>query len=378
MPTDVDPAAVDLLLDGLQGQARKERVNLIAWLFDQGFDLDDVRGSLAAPVLLPANRVLGDDGEFVSARQICESTGVELDLLQRLQGAVGLPRIEDPDAAVLLRADAEAAAHAKFFIDMGVDVDETVAVMRVLMESLGHAAAMMREVALKTLMRPGATEIELSQASEELARKCVPRIGPMIRDLFFLQLRHSFETEAVDAAERVAGKLLGARQIAVAFADLAGFTRLGEALQPEELEYLASRLAELGRDVAVAPVRFIKTIGDAVMFVSSNPAPLLHSVLDLSVAAAANGLPSLRVGVAFGSAVSRGGDWFGSPVNVASRIAGAARPGTVLVAGSARDDVASNPGFEWESAGTRRFKGVKNDVTLFRVRRSGMPNALAD
>jgi len=378
MTRDVDPAAMDRLLDGLEGQSRQDRSDLIAWLFDQGFNLDRISGSLAAPVLLPANRVLGDDGEFVSARQICESTGVALELLQRLHGAVGLPRIEDPDAVVLLRADAEAAAHAKFFIDMGVDEDETVAAMRALMQSLGHAATIMREVALKTLMRPGATEIELAQASEELARKCVPRIGPMIQELFFVELRHSFETEAVSAAEHSASRLLGARQITVTFADIAGFTQLGEALQPEELECVASQLAELARDVAVTPVRFIKTIGDAVMLVSSEPAPLLHSVLDLTAAAAASGVPSLRVGVASGKAVSRAGDWFGSPVNVASRIAQSARPGTVLVAGSARDAVASNPAFEWESAGTRRFKGITDHVTLFRVRRSGMPTAVAD
>jgi adenylate cyclase len=378
MTRDVDPAAMDLLLDGLEGQSRQDRADLVAWLFDQGFDLERISGSLAAPVLLPANRVLGDDGEYVSARQICESTGVALELLQRLHGAVGLPRIEDPDAVVLLRADAEAAAHAKFFIDMGVDEYETVAVMRALMQSLGHAATIMREVALKTLMQPGATEIETAQASMELARKCVPRIGPMIQELFFLELRHSFETEAVSAAEQSASRLLGARQITVTFADIAGFTELGEALQPEELECVASRLAELARDVAITPVRFVKTIGDAVMLVSSEPAPLLHSVLELTAAAAADGLPSLRVGVASGKAVSRAGDWYGSPVNVASRIARSARPGTVLVAGAARDAVASNPAFEWESVGIRRFKGVKDDVTLFRVSRSGMQSALAD
>lgn len=200
----------------------------------------------------------------------------------------------------------------------------------------------------------------------------------MIKDLFFVELRHSFETEAVSAAERSASRLLGARQITVTFADIAGFTQLGEALQPEELECVASRLAELARDVAVAPVRFIKTIGDSVMLVSSAPAPLLHSVLDLTEAAAANGLPGLRIGVAFGKAVSRAGDWFGSPVNVASRISQSAQPGTVLVAASARDAVGSNPAFEWESAGTRRFKGVEDDVALFQVRRSGLPATDAD
>ena len=141
----------------------QERAELIAWLLDRGFNLDHIRASVAAPLMLPAYRVLGDDGDLVSAREICESTGVELELLQRLQRAIGLPRIDDPDAAVLLRADGEAAARAKFFLDLGIDPDDAVAVMRVLVESLGHAAAMMREAALKTLLRPGATEIELAE-----------------------------------------------------------------------------------------------------------------------------------------------------------------------------------------------------------------------
>ena len=96
-------------------------------------------------------------------------------------------------------------------------------------------------------------------------------LGPMIEDMLFMQLRHMMETEAVNASERAAGKPLpGARQVTVAFADLVGFTRLGEEVPAEELGQLANRLAELARDVAVPPVRFIKTIGDAVMFVCTD------------------------------------------------------------------------------------------------------------
>jgi adenylate cyclase len=366
---DVDIEALGLL-DGLEGEARRERAELIAWLLDRGFDIEHIRGSVAAPLLLAANRVLGDDGKYVSAREICESTGVELDLLQRLQRAIGLPRIEDPDAAVLLRADAAAAARAKFFLDLGIDPEETVAVMRVVMESLGHAAAIMREAALKTLLRPGATEIELAQASEALARQALPEIGPMMADLLLLELRHSFAMEAVNAAERAAGQLPGARHVTVAFADLAGFTRLGEALPPEELQHVASRLAELAHEVAVTPVRFVKSIGDAVMLVCFDPVPLLGAVLDLAAAAAADDLPRLRIGVASGCAISRAGDWFGSPVNVASRVTGAARPGTVLVAESAREAAGKAAGFDWSSAGARRLKGVRGEVKLFGVRRA--------
>jgi adenylate cyclase len=363
-------SAVDLeasgLLDGLDGAARQDRAELIAWLLDRGFSLEHISASAAAPVMLPAYRILGDDGSLVSAREICESTGIELEVLQRLQRAIGLPRIHDPDAAVLPRADAEAVRHAKTFLDVGYDPEDAVAVMRMLVESLGHAAAMMREAALKTLLRPGYSEIDLAQATEQLAEVAVPLLAPMMDDLMRLELRHSVEMEAVNAAERAAGTLPGARPITVAFADLAGFTRLGEALPAEDLERVASRLADLAHDVAIAPVRFVKSIGDAVMLVCSEPAPLLRAVLDLGVAAA-NDLPAIRIGVASGSAVTRAGDWFGSPVNLASRVTAAARPGTVLVAESTRDLVGNGGNFEWFSIGARRLKGLRAEVKLFRV-----------
>ena len=98
----------------------------------------------------------------------------------------------------------------------------------------------------------------------------------MMEALLRLELRRTFETEAVTAAERAAGMLPGARQITVCFADLTGFTRLGEAIPPEELERVANRLAELANDVSPAPVRFVKSIGDAVMMVCFDPVPLVR------------------------------------------------------------------------------------------------------
>lgn len=369
MAADVDLEALGLL-DGLEGQARKDRAELIAWLLDRGFSLEHIRASAAAPVMLPAYRVLGDDGTLVSAREICESTGIELDMVQRLQRAIGLPRIDDPDAAVLPRADAEVVKHAKTFLDFGYDPDDAVAVMRLLIENLGHAAAMMREAALKTLLRPGSSEIELAEASEQLAVVAAPLLAPMMDDLLRLELRHSVEMEAVNAAERAAGTVPGARPVTIAFADLAGFTRLGEASPAEELERVASRLAELAHNAATPPVRFVKSIGDAAMLASGDAEPLLHALLELADTASANSLPPLRIGVASGSAVTRAGDWFGSPVNLASRVTAAARPGTILVAESTRDGVGDVAGVEWTSAGTRRLKGVSAEVKLFRITRA--------
>ena len=119
-------------------------------------------------------------------------------------------------------------------------------------------------------------------------------------------------------------------------------------------------------------MRFIKSIGDAVMLISFDAVPLLHAVLDLIDIAAENDLPRLRIGVASGLAVSRAGDWFGSPVNVASRVTAEARPGTVMVAESTRDAAGNAMGFEWSPAGVRRLKGVSDEVKLFRVCRASV------
>jgi adenylate cyclase len=369
MASDAEFEALGML-DGLEGDARQERIDLISWLLTRGFRLDHIRGSVGAPLSLPANRVIGDDGEYVSARQICQSTGIDLGLLQRIHRAIGLPRIADPDAPNLLRVDGEAAAQARIILDLGIRPEDVVAVLRVMRESLGHAAAVMREAGLKAILKPGATEIEVAGAIEALALRAAPSFGPMMEALLRLELRRSFETEAVNAAERAAGILPGARRMTVCFADLTGFTRLGEALPPEDLERVANRLAELAHDLSRAPVRFVKSIGDAVMLVCSDALPLVVAVLDLVAAAAANDLPRLRVGVATGSAVTRAGDWFGSPVNVASRVTAAAQPGSVFIAESTKDAIGSAGDLSWAWIGPRHLKGVSGEVKLFRVQRA--------
>ena len=73
MAADFDFEALGLL-EGLEGEAREERTELIEWLLDRGFSIDHVCGSAAAPLMLPASKVLGDDGDYVSAREVCETT----------------------------------------------------------------------------------------------------------------------------------------------------------------------------------------------------------------------------------------------------------------------------------------------------------------
>jgi len=105
------------------------------------------------------------------------------------------------------------------------------------------------------------------------------------------------------------------------------------------------------------------------MLVSPEPAALVEAALTLVDAAEAEAedFPPLHAGIALGPAVPRGGDWYGRAVNLASRIAAIAWPGSVLCDDAVHD--ASEEAFRWSFAGERRLKGVKRPVRLWRARR---------
>jgi adenylate cyclase len=171
----------------------------------------------------------------------------------------------------------------------------------------------------------------------------------------------------IGRSEREAGQIAGAEEIAVCFADLVGFTRLGGEVEVEELGSVARGLARLAAEAAEPPVRLIKTIGDAAMFVSPNPGALVDVALSLVEKVEAAELPSLRVGVACGPAFQRSGDFYGHSVNLASRVTGVARPGSVLCTQEVRDG--ARDAFEWSPAGRFRLKGVQEREPLYRARR---------
>ena len=198
----------------------------------------------------------------------------------------------------------------------------------------------------------------------------MPLAGPWMEHLFALHLRNVLRRDAITREELATGRLAQRQPTAVAFADLVGFTALGESVPLEELGGVAARLARLARDVVEPPVRIVKMIGDAVMLVSPEADDLVETGLRLVEAAAGDdAFPALRVGMAYGEAVNRWGDWFGSPVNVASRLTARARPGSVLVSNDLHE-AAADDGYEWSFAGEKSVKGLSAPVKTWRVRRS--------
>ena len=191
-----------------------------------------------------------------------------------------------------------------------------------------------------------------------LAQELAPKLAPVLEGAFSAHLREAVRRGILGRAEREAGQVGGAQEMAVCFADLVGFTRLGGEVEPRELGSVAVKLGELATSVAKPPVRLVKTIGDAAMFVSSEPGALVDVALTLLESAEQAELPTLRAGVAVGPALARAGDFYGHAVNVASRVTGAARPGSVLCTKEVRD--AARDEFEWSSAGRHKLKGLSS------------------
>jgi adenylate cyclase len=160
-------------------------------------------------------------------------------------------------------------------------------------------------------------------------------------------------------------------ELVVCFADLVGFTALGGQLTAQELATVAAHLAKLAAQVAREPVRLVKTIGDAAMFVGPEAPPLVEAALSLVDTVMAEEMLALRSGIASGTAVPWAGDVYGNAVNVASRVTGVAQAGTVLCTREVHE--AARGGFAWSYAGRHRLKGVSELQPLYRARRLATP-----
>ena len=367
-PGEIDFEA-EGLLDGLEGQQRIERLALLRQLAAEGVPLAELRRTSASGTVmfLPADRLIVSDRRY-TAGQIAELAEIEPEMLNSLSRAMGLP-IADLDDPVYTDLELEAAGRLKAGRALGIPDEDTLALLRVLGRSLSQVAESLRALPLKLVIEPGLSEGELAQRYASAVEQMYPLVDPLVSSILTLHLRHATQTEVVNALERSGGELPGSREVAVAFADLVGFTRLGEEVPPDELGRLAARLEELANEVSEPPVRLVKTIGDAAMLSSPEPEPLLGATLALVEAADTEGqdFPQLRAGAALGLALPRAGDWFGRPVNLASRITSVARPGSLLADEALHDSLAED--YRWSYAGQRRLKGLREPVRLFRARR---------
>src|SRR4051812_593815 len=259
------PATMDWseegLLDGLEDDAAREaRSRLLDELHAAGMDLDELRRTVAEDklVLAPVARALGSEARY-TAREIADTAGVELDFLTASRRALGLP-VPDPDERVYGETDLEATQLGTLHRRAGFADEDALEVARVLGHGMARYAEATRALVAHTFIEPGLDEYELAHRYRAVAEQLMPLAGPWLEHVFALHLQQILRSDALTQEQRRAGKLDDTQDAVVAFADLVGFTELGENVTVEELGSVAGRLGHLAGDALEPGVRIVKLI----------------------------------------------------------------------------------------------------------------------
>ncbi|HEV8176343.1 MAG TPA: adenylate/guanylate cyclase domain-containing protein [Gemmatimonadales bacterium] len=167
---------------------------------------------------------------------------------------------------------------------------------------------------------------------------------------------------------------LGTTDSTFLFADIAGYTALTAAHGDERAAELAAEFCAVVADAMADRGELVKTIGDAVMLRLDDPRDAVRLGLRIPYELwTGDGLPAAAVGMHHGPAVERQGDWFGSTVNVAARLAALAAGGEVVVSDVVKQAVGELPGVNFEAQGHRTLRNLPGRVTIFKAHPEGQP-----
>jgi adenylate cyclase len=154
---------------------------------------------------------------------------------------------------------------------------------------------------------------------------------------------------------------------AVIFVDLSGYTQVTEERGDEVAASFAATLQREAEAVAASKGgRLVKLLGDGAMLHLPDAGRGVEAALELVRALSLETGISAHAGVHAGPVIERDRDLFGRTVNMASRIAEAARLGDVLVSQAVVDAV-SNPALRFEPVDGAELKGIPGPIRLFRA-----------
>ncbi len=220
------------------------------------------------------------------------------------------------------------------------------------------------------LMRAGLTGVETAEQMHAISREVLPLTGPLLDQIHQRYLQHFVEQDVVGHMEADLDGTsidLGRMRVAIAFADLAGYTRMtedeGELTALEAVE----RFIEAVEVTLPDEARVIKTIGDEAMIVGPDPAALTDWAVGFQTLQSDRPLP--RIAIHYGVALYREGDYYGREVNIASRVAARSAGGEVLVTRSVVEYSDPRPAhLEFELIAEVRLKGFNDSTEIFIAR----------
>jgi adenylate cyclase len=216
------------------------------------------------------------------------------------------------------------------------------------------------------LMHEGVPGLEMADEMGTLAQDLLPLSSPLMDFVHQRFLQHFIAQDVVGHMELELEDVdLGRVRVAIAFADLAGYTRFTEEEGDEEALSFVERFTEGVVDTLPDDARVVKTIGDEVMVVGQDVRALTEWAVGFQ--RLFDQRPQPRIGLHYGPVIYRDGDYFGREVNAASRVVARARGGEVIVTDAVQDAVSDLRHLQFEQIGQVKLKGFDEPRTLCRV-----------
>jgi adenylate cyclase len=347
-------------------------VRVVARLRARGHSLERIKkasddGQLA---IGPIEDLLSSSGARHSLRRVSRESGLPGELVRQVYSAMGLGPLP---AEGLSDEDLEMMRYAAAVLAAGFPLPAYLQLMRVYGQVMAQIAdaevRLMHLYVHKPLMRAGVPNVEIAEEMEAMTREVLPLASPFINFLHGRLLSHFVEQDLIGHVEAELGEEEleeGRLRVAVAFADLAGYARLTVEQGDEAAVSTVERFVEAVGQSLPADARVIKTLGDEVMVVGPDPAALTAWAVGLQGGTAA-GEPSPRIGIHYGEALYRDGDYFGRDVNQAARVVARAGGGEVLVTRPVVDLADGTDGVLFTRIGEVRLKGFSEPTELFTV-----------
>jgi adenylate cyclase len=307
-------------------------------------------------------------GRVYSLQEAADDTGLEPALIERIVTSLG---VSVAQAESLTDDDMLLLRYVAAVLDAGLPLVAMLQLVRVYGQALAQVAD--AEVRLfhlyvhEPLMLSGASGIEMAEQMGELARNLLPLSSPVMDQVHQRYLQHFVEQDVVGHMEvdlEGAAEELGRLRVAILFADLAGYTRLTE--EEGELQAIdaVERFVEAVEVTLPDEARIIKTIGDEVMVVGSDPAALTDWAVGFQRLQSERPLP--RIGIHYGDALYRDGDYYGRDVNIASRVAARSAGGEVLVTRPVVEH--AGPHLRFDRIAEVKLKGFREPTEIFIAR----------
>src|SRR3954464_15545962 len=308
----------------------------------------------------------------VSLEEAAELTGLEPALIERIWTSVGFSpqRLDE-----LTREDLQTLRYIASVLDAGFPLVAFLQLVRVYGQALSHIAdaetRLFHLYVHEPLMRDGIPGLEMSEEMEHLPRDLLPLASPIMDFIHQRCLQHFVEKDVVGhmEVELDESEELGRVRVAIAFADLAGYTRFTEEVGEEEAVSTVERFIDAVTDTLPDDARVVKTIGDEVMLVGQDVQALTDWAVGFQRLYRERPMP--RIGVHSGVVLYRDGDYFGREVNLAARVVARARGGEVIVTDAVMEQIKTSEWLRFEDIGEVKLKGFDSPAGLCRARIEG-------